>query len=130
MLIGDRLRELREEKKLSQGDIEKRTGLRGCYVSRVENGHTVPTIETLQKLALAFEIPLYQLFYHGERPPRLPNLLKWNTADASDRRSPRGDSVYLHKLIKCLSKASSSDRKLLLLLAQRVATARGRSKAA
>ena len=47
MLIGSRLKELRESKSLSQGDIEKRTGLLRCYISRVENGHTVPAIETL-----------------------------------------------------------------------------------
>ncbi len=60
MIIGDRLRALREEKKLSQGDIEKRTGLLRCYISRVENGHTVPAVETLEKMARAFEVPLYQ----------------------------------------------------------------------
>jgi len=65
MVIGDRLRELREQKNLSQGDIEKRTGLLRCYISRVENGHTVPAIETLEKLARALEIPMYQLFYDG-----------------------------------------------------------------
>ena len=53
MIIGDRLRELREEKNLSQGDIEKRTGLLRCYISRVENGHTVPAIETLDELERA-----------------------------------------------------------------------------
>src|SRR4029077_20052392 len=57
MIIGDRLRALREEKKLSQGDIEKRTGLLRCYISRVENGHTVPAIETLEKMARALECP-------------------------------------------------------------------------
>ena len=67
MIIGTRLRSLREERKLSQGDIEKRTGLLRCYISRVENGHTVPSIDTLEKLAAALEIPLYQLFYEGER---------------------------------------------------------------
>ena len=41
MLIGNRLRELRESKTLSQGDIEKRTGLLRCYISRLEKGHTV-----------------------------------------------------------------------------------------
>jgi len=76
MIIGDRLRNLREEKKLSQGDIEKRTGLLRCYISRVENGHTVPAIETLEKMARALEIPLYHLFYEGEEPPQVPNLLK------------------------------------------------------
>jgi transcriptional regulator with XRE-family HTH domain len=76
VVIADRLRELRENKKLSQGDIEKRTGLLRCYVSRVENGHTVPAVETLEKMARALEVPLYQLFYDGEKPPALPNLLK------------------------------------------------------
>jgi len=70
MIIGDRLRALREEKNFSQGDIEKRTGLFRCYISRVENGHTVPGIETLEKLARALEIPVYQLFYDGEEPPK------------------------------------------------------------
>jgi transcriptional regulator with XRE-family HTH domain len=58
MIIGDRLRELRDTKKLSQGDIEKRTGLLRCYISRVENGHTVPAIETLEKMARALEVPM------------------------------------------------------------------------
>src|ERR1700730_10346142 len=76
MFIADRLRQLRAEKQLSQGDIEKRTGLLRCYVSRVENGHTVPAIETLEKMARALGVPLYQLFYDGEEPPKLPDLLK------------------------------------------------------
>ena len=71
MIIGDRLRALREDKKLSQGDIEKRTGLLRCYISRVENGHTVPAIETLEKMARALEVPLYQLFY-AKSPPSCP----------------------------------------------------------
>jgi transcriptional regulator with XRE-family HTH domain len=58
MIIGDRLRALREEKKFSQGDIEKKTGLLRCYVSRVENGHTVPSVETLEKFARALEVPM------------------------------------------------------------------------
>jgi len=74
MLIADRLRGLRGAKKLSQG--EKRCGLRRAYISRVEHGHTVPSIETLEKLARALEVPLYQLFYDGEEPPKLPHLPK------------------------------------------------------
>ena len=66
MVIGDRLRALRDQKHLSQGEIEKRTGLLRCYISRVENGHTVPTVETLEKMARALEVPLYQLFYDSD----------------------------------------------------------------
>ena len=69
MVIGDRLRELREAKELSQGDIEKRTGLLRCYISRVENNHTVPAVNTLEKLARALEVPMYQLFHAGEASP-------------------------------------------------------------
>ena len=72
MMIGNRLRAIREEKNLSQGDIEQRTGLLRCYISRVENGHTVPAIETLEKLARALDIPLYQLFYDSDKPHALP----------------------------------------------------------
>jgi transcriptional regulator with XRE-family HTH domain len=81
MIIADRLRAIREDKKLSQGDIEKRTGLIRCYISRVENGHTVPNLETLEKFARALEVPLYHLFYDGEKPPALPHLPKRKTAD-------------------------------------------------
>jgi transcriptional regulator with XRE-family HTH domain len=126
MVIGDRLRELRESKKLSQGDIEKKTGLLRCYISRVENGHTVPTIETLEKLARALEIPLYQLFYDGDEPPNLPNLLKRKMSDDVAFGSSGRQAAYLHKLRKCLSKAAEADRKLIMVMAQKITTRRGR----
>lgn len=69
LMIGERLRTIRESKNLSQGDIEKRTGMLRCYTSRVENGHTVPSIETLAKYAMALDIPLYQIFYDGDELP-------------------------------------------------------------
>src|SRR5208282_6673386 len=74
MRIGQRLRELRESKHLSQGVIERRTDLRRCYTSRVECGHTVPTVGTLEKYARAVEGPFYKLFYEGEEPPEKPKL--------------------------------------------------------
>ena len=121
MIIGDRLREMREAKKLSQGDIEKRTGLLRCYISRVENGHTVPAIETLEKLARALEVPLYQLFYDGEAPPELPNLLKRKSADDDGWGSKGKDARYLGKLRRLLSKSAEGDRKLILHMAQKMA---------
>jgi len=122
MVIGDRLREMREGKKLSQGDIEKRTGLLRCYISRVENGHTVPAIETLEKLARALECPLYQLFYDGEEPPRLPNLLKGKSSDDIAWGSSGKDARYLNKLRRLLGKSKEGDRKLLLHMAQKMAS--------
>jgi transcriptional regulator with XRE-family HTH domain len=121
MVIGDKLRALREEKKLSQGDIEKRTGLLRCYISRVENGHTVPAVATLEKLARALEIPMYQLFYDGDKPPKVPNLLARKSADDIVWGSSGKDARYLNKLRRLLGKANEDDRKLILYTLQKMA---------
>jgi transcriptional regulator with XRE-family HTH domain len=121
MVIGDKLRELRQQKKFSQGDIEKRTGLLRCYISRVENGHTVPAIETLEKLARALEIPMYQLFYDGDKPPQLPSLLKRKSSDDIAWGSSGKDAKFLSKLRRLLGKANEQDRKLILYTLQKMA---------
>src|SRR6202051_3853560 len=126
MVIGDRLKELREAKKLSQGEIEKRTGLLRCYISRVENGHTVPAIETLEKMARALEVPMYRLFYDGEEPPKLPNLPKRKSSDDIAWGSSGKDARFLSKLRRLLGKAEEADRKLLLYLAQKMAGTKSR----
>jgi transcriptional regulator with XRE-family HTH domain len=121
MIIGDRLRDLREERKLSQGDIEKRTGLLRCYISRVENGHTVPAIETLEKMARALEVPMYQLFYDGEEPPKLPSFAKRNSSDEDGWGSSGKDARFLSKLRRLLGKTDEENRKLVLHMAKKMA---------
>src|ERR1700692_1619786 len=109
MMIGNRLRAIREEKDLSQGEIEKRTGLLRCYISRVENGHTVPAIETLEKLARALDIPMYQLFYEGEETPELPNLPKRKTAANIAWGSKGKDARMLAKFCRLFSQMGEGD---------------------
>jgi transcriptional regulator with XRE-family HTH domain len=121
VIIGDRLRALREEKKLSQGDIQKRTGLVRPYISRVENGHVVPSIETLEKFARALEVPMYQLFYDGEEPPKLPNLSTRKSSDEDAWGSTGKDARDLKNLRRLLSKTDEENRKLLLHMAQKMA---------
>ena len=118
MLVGNRLKELRESKQLSQGDIEKRTGLLRCYISRVENGHTVPAIETLEKMARALEVPMYRLFHDGEVPAELSKP-KPPKDDEFGNRGAQAD--YLSKLRRLLTKMKPDDQKLLLYMAQKVA---------
>jgi transcriptional regulator with XRE-family HTH domain len=115
MVIGDRLKDLRENKKMSQGEIEKRTGLLRCYISRVENGHTVPAIETLEKMARALEVPLYQLFYDGETTPAIKSL-KISAGWGSTGR----DAQTLDKFRRLLRRTSASNLKLLLSMAQKM----------
>ena len=121
MIIGERLRALREEKKFLQGEIEKRTGLLRCYISRVENGHTVPAVETLEKFARALEVPMYQLFYDGEEPPKLPKLPNRKSADENAWGSSGRDARWLAKVRRLLGRTEESDRKLLMLMVHKMA---------
>jgi transcriptional regulator with XRE-family HTH domain len=125
MIIGDRLRELREEKKLSQGDIEKKTGLLRCYVSRVENGHTIPAVETLEKFARALEVPMYQLFYDGEEPPKLPNILKQKSANDILWGNSGKDAHMLAIFCRLFSRMEESEIGLILRMAQEIAKRKG-----
>jgi len=121
MEIGVKLRELREAKNLSQGDIQKRTGLVRAYASRVEHGHRVPTIETLEKYASALAIPLYRFFTDEETvaKPKLPR--------SDDSWGTRGkERSKLQSLVRALSRMDEQDKKLLLSMAQGMARRGGK----
>jgi transcriptional regulator with XRE-family HTH domain len=120
MVIGDRLKELRESKELSQGDIEKRTGLLRCYISRVENGHTGPAVEALEKLARALEVPMYRLFHDGEAPASVRNF-KLPKDNAESWGNTGATANYLSKLRRLLATMEPDKQNLLLHMAQRVA---------
>jgi transcriptional regulator with XRE-family HTH domain len=128
MVIGDRLRAFREVKKLSQGDIEKRTGLFRCYISRVENGYTVPAIETIEKFARALEVPLYQLFYDGEEPPKAPALPKRRAKDDAAWGHSGKDARVLNRFRRLLSRMDGEDTKLLFSTAQQMASKRKKAE--
>lgn len=121
MVIGDRIRALREQKGLSQGQIERRTGLLRCYISRVENGHTVPSIETVERLARALEIPVFQIFYDGEELPALPHLPGRITEAQAAAGRPPEQQRFLRRMAELLNLLNEEDRQLLLAAAQRMA---------
>jgi transcriptional regulator with XRE-family HTH domain len=121
MIIGDRLRALRIEKKFSQGEIEKRTGLLKCYLSRVECGHTVPNIETLEKWTRALEIPLYVLFYDGKEPPKTPKLPKRKRNDKTEWGNSPRDARDLAQFRRSLGRLKEHDQRLLLSVARKMA---------
>ena len=118
LMIGERLRTIRESKNLSQGDIELRTGMMRSYTSRVENGHTVPSIETLAKYAQALDIPLYQIFYDGkEAPKKIKGLdLDGQNLSLSERRE-------VESLGRQFTKLKARDKGLVRLLVAKLAQA-------
>lgn len=124
MSIGAKIRDIRRKKGLSQGDIEHSTGLLRCYTSRVENGHTVPSLDTIAKFATALEIPMYELFYSEDGdsarrdmgPPKsLEELAAGESKEGLDAR-------FLLKFKTLLAHISDSDRQMLLTMARKLAT--------
>ena len=109
---------LREAKNLSQGDIEKRSGLLRCYVSRVENGHTVPSLETLEKLARAYEVPLYQIFYDGDEAPG-PPAPPQHKSNGDWASRGKGLRTFM-KIRRAVARMRPNDRKLILTFAQQL----------
>src|SRR5262249_50110755 len=117
MNIGDTIRNYRLQKGMSQGDIEKRTGLLRCYLSRVENGHTIPSLDTLAKIASAMDVPLAQFFaghtVENGHKPHVPQLSE--------------DEVrFLTQIRRYSSNLNESDRKLLLAMVKKFAAGAGR----
>jgi len=127
VIIGERLRHLREQKGFTQGEIENRTGLLRCYISRVENGHTVPAVPTLEKMARALEVPMYRLFYGSQGPAEIPDILKRGTQDRAWGQA-RLEARLLKKFRKLLSRIGENDRKLLLAMAQKMEFANRNAK--
>ncbi|HWO33004.1 MAG TPA: helix-turn-helix transcriptional regulator [Candidatus Acidoferrum sp.] len=117
MVIGEKLKALRAQKNLSQGDVEKRTGLLRCYLSRVENGHTVPSVDTLERLARALEIPMYRFFTDDDHVKK-PNI------PAESRLSRAANSKQEREVwafAKCFSRMNEKDRGILLHMASKMA---------
>jgi transcriptional regulator with XRE-family HTH domain len=116
MNIGETIRNYRLQKGMSQGDIEKRTGLLRCYLSRVENGHTIPSLDTLSKIATAMDLPLGQFFtdhLSNGSTKSLPPLTE--------------DEVrFLTQIRRYSMNLNDSDRKLVLAMVKKMATGAGK----
>lgn len=120
MLIGQRLRDIRESKNLTQDDIAKATGFMRPYVSRIENGHTVPSVESLRKWAQVLGMAVYQILYESENEPPEP----WKLPIDPEQNlwgNSRRQAGQLDRLRRYLAKMSESDRNTLLAFAARVA---------
>jgi transcriptional regulator with XRE-family HTH domain len=110
MNIGETIRNYRLQKGMSQGDIEKRTGLLRCYLSRVENGHTVPSLDTLQKIAASLDLELSQFFAEQKVGK-----------DMSSLHLDENEIRFLTQVQKYSSRLSENDRKLLLAMVRKFA---------
>jgi transcriptional regulator with XRE-family HTH domain len=99
---------------LSQGDIEQRTGLLRCYLSRVENGHTTPSLQTLSKIARALDVPLSHFFVDGQENGEPPAVIP---------RLSGEELAFLTQIRRYASVLNDNDRKLVLAMIRKMAVA-------
>jgi len=116
MNIGETIRNFRLQKGMSQGDIEKRTGLLRCYLSRVENGHTIPSLDTLAKIATAMEVPLAQFFNDSSADNGNKNLPQLSEEEVR----------FLSQIRRYSSNLNDSDRKLVIAMVKKMAVSTGK----
>ncbi len=125
--VGARIRELRQEKGLSQGDVERRTGLMRCYISRVENGYKSPSLRTVERFARALEVPLYRIFYTGKEPVCLErpgqHLSFANALIAGETQGT--EASFLRKLSSLWSRTGDFEHEILFSMAKRMAARMG-----
>ena len=124
MLIGQRIRRLREQRGLSQGDVEAVSGMLRAYISRVEQGHTVPSLDNLERFAAALDVPLYRLFFDREDAPPTPNLAPRKAVEelAQEPESNQTEVRLLTVLHGLMSRMLESDQQLLADFAHRLAS--------
>lgn len=121
MILSERLRTIREQRNMTQGDIEQRTGLKRSYVSRLEHGRTIPSLATLEKFAQALEVPLYHFFYDEEGPPKTASLPQAVQVVDGDHWGLDGESArYVHRLSLLLRRINENDRKMLIHFASQL----------
>ncbi len=112
--IGGTLKLIRIEKGLSQGDIEKRTGLLRSYLSRVENGHTVPSLDTLGRIAAALDVSVGKLLEQPEGEEAK------TAATLTDKRQLR----FWNLMRRYAPRLEERQRRLLVGLARKMAESR------
>ena len=111
--IGPRLRQLREDKGLTPGDIERSTGMLRAYTSRIERGHAMPSLESLERFAAALEIPLYELFRDTTGPER-------EQPQPASEKEKREEAFFL-VLKRCVHDMNHANRRLLLSFVRQLA---------
>lgn len=112
MNIGETIKNYRLQKGMSQGDIEKRTGLLRCYLSRVENGHTIPSLDTLAKIATSMDLPLAQFF---------ADQAEDNGAAKAGPQLTEDEIRFLTQIRRYSPNLNSSDRKLVITMVKKMA---------
>lgn len=119
--VGKRICAERKAKNLSQADLERRSGLARCRISWLENGRAVPTIETLEKISDALEIPVYRLLYHGDEPAQAAKADSKIATNGNKRRSRKNAVRLLRELREQVSRMREDDQHLLLFIARKLA---------
>ena len=64
--LGQRIRELRNEKQMSQEELSFKAGISAAHLGQIERATKNPTIDTVAKIAAALSVPVTSLFTENQ----------------------------------------------------------------
>ncbi len=112
-MIGRKLRALRLRRSMGLVQLGQRAGLSPALLSKIENGKLVPTVPTLLRIAMVFDVPL-EHFFRNEYMHRIISITRKEEREASQDAEPvRENSCRLTRL-----DLGSGDRKFQTYLAE------------
>ena len=111
--LGNKLRQLRLKKKIALVDLGKHTGLSASMISQLENNKLVPTLPTLARIAMVFDVGL-DFFFTDKKRKRLFSIVR---ADERMQFPERNDSPTPGYFFECLA-FSAQDKSLQAYLAE------------
>jgi transcriptional regulator with XRE-family HTH domain len=100
--VGAKLRALRLRKKIALVDLGKHTGLSPSLLSQLENGKMIPTLPTLARIAMVFDVGL-EHFFGDQRGQKLFAVVR---AGERMRFPERPDVPVPSYFFECLTFAS------------------------
>lgn len=122
-LIGHKVKALRLRRSMGLMQLGERTGLSPALLSKIENSKLVPTVPTLLRIAMVFDVTLDH-FFQNEHRQRLVAITRKNERDNNDGcRLVELESCHLTRL-----DLGSGDRKFLPYLAEFYPTMEGNGR--
>ena len=67
--LGARIRTIREERELTQGELADRAEITRAYISIIEQGVKTASLEVLSGIAEVLDVSLSELFLDADREP-------------------------------------------------------------
>ena len=107
--LGQRIRDLRMERHMSQEELSFKAGLSPAHLGQIERALKNPTVDTIAKIAVALDVPVAALFSLDAAPVSSQNVLieKINAQLKNMSEDEQKDVLRIIRILRNYGKNSS-----------------------